>query len=202
MSASTLHYILPDSARLVFDAGNAEALHGARPAADELVAKQRTAARSGIAQLCRGLAARDPDALFAAAREFAHCDWPLYEAQAYEDAAIVLAAGGRGTGAREALESAVRLYTRLGASWGTARAVARIRRYGIRRGVRGPGNRPKTGWASLTETERSVAVQAADGSSNADIAAQMSCRGAPFNRMCRAFCPNSACAHGGISPPP
>jgi DNA-binding CsgD family transcriptional regulator len=39
--------------------------------------------------------------------------------------------------------------------------------------VRGPRNRPKTGWASLTETERSVAVQVADGSSNADIAAQM-----------------------------
>ncbi len=173
MSASTLHYILPDIARLAFDAGDTEALHGARTAADELVAKQWTAARSGIAQLCRGLADRDPDTLFAAAREFAHCDWPLYEAQAYEDAAIVLAAGGRGAEAREALESAVRLYTRLGASWDTARAVARIRRYGIRRGVRGPRNRPKTGWASLTETERSVAVQVADGSSNADIAAQM-----------------------------
>ncbi|MGW4069752.1 AAA family ATPase [Nocardia grenadensis] len=86
---------------------------------------------------------------------------------------VELAAGGRGADAREALESAVQLYTRLGASWDTARAVARIRRYGIRRGVRGPRNRPKTGWASLTDTERSVAVQVADGSSNADIAAQM-----------------------------
>ncbi|MEV3965356.1 AAA family ATPase [Nocardia sp. NPDC050193] len=173
MSASTLHYILPDIARLAFDAGDAEALHSARAAADDLVAKQWTAARSGIAQLCRGLADRDPDALFAAAREFARCEWPLYEAQAYENAATVLAAGGRGADAREALESAVQLYTRLGASWDTGRAVARIRRYGIRRGVRGPRNRPKTGWASLTDTERSVAVQVADGSSNADIAAQM-----------------------------
>ncbi|MET8795744.1 AAA family ATPase [Nocardia sp. NPDC004568] len=173
MSASTLHYLLPDIARLAFDTGDSEALHGARTAADEVVAKQWTASRSGIAQLCRGLADRDPEALFAAAREFARCDWPLYEAQAYEDAAIVLAESGRGTDARDALESAVQLYTRLGASWDTARAVARIRRYGIRRGVRGPRNRPKTGWASLTDTERSVAVQVADGSSNADIAAQM-----------------------------
>ncbi len=173
MSASTLHYILPDIARLAFDAGDTEALHGARTAAEEVVARQWTASRSGIAQLCRGLADRDPEALFAAAREFARCDWPLYEAKAYEDAAIVLAAGGRGADARDALESAVQLYTRLGASWDTARAVARIRRYGIRRGVRGPRNRPKTGWASLTDTERSVAVQVADGSSNAEIAAQM-----------------------------
>ncbi len=173
MSASTLHYILPDIARLAFDTGEAAALHGARTAADELVARQRTSSRSGIAQLCRGLADRDPDALFAAAREFAGCDWPLYEAQAYENAAIVLAAGGRGADARDALESAVQLYTRLGATWDTARAVARIRRYGIRRGVRGPRNRPKTGWASLTDTERSVAVQVAGGCSNADIAAHM-----------------------------
>ncbi len=173
MSASTLHYILPDIARLAFDTGDTDALHSARTAADDLVAKQWTAARAGIAQLCGGLAERDPEALFAAAREFSRCEWPLYEAQAYEGAAIVLAAGGRGADAREALESAVQLYTRLGASWDTARAVARIRRYGIRRGVRGPRNRPKTGWASLTDTERSVAVQVADGSSNADIAAQM-----------------------------
>ncbi|GGL33271.1 LuxR family transcriptional regulator [Nocardia jinanensis] len=173
MSASTLHYILPDIARLAFDAGDEEAMGVAWAAAEELVSKQSTASRSGIAQLCRGLAEKDPDAIFAAAREFARCDWPLYEAQAYEDGAIVLAAGDRGADARDALESAVQLYTRLGASWDIARAVARVRRYGIRRGVRGPRNRPKTGWASLTETERAVAVQVADGCSNADIAAQM-----------------------------
>ncbi|NUP27667.1 MAG: hypothetical protein HOQ44_13420, partial [Nocardia sp.] len=173
MSASTLHYILPDIARLAFDAGDGAALRGALVAAEESVARQSTASRSGIAQLCRGLAGSDPDALFAAAREFARCDWPLYQAQAYENAAIVLAAGGRGTDARDALESAVQLYSGLGASWDTARAVARVRRYGIRRGVRGPRNRPKTGWASLTDTERAVAVQVAEGSSNADIAAQM-----------------------------
>lgn len=173
MSASTLHYIIPDIARLAFDAGDETALRGALAAAEELVAKQSTASRSGIAQLCLGLAERDPDALFAAAREFARCEWPLYQAQAYEDAAIVLAAGGRGVDARDALESAVQLYSRLGASWDTARAVARVRRYGIRRGVRGPRNRPKTGWASLTDTERAVAVQVAEGHSNADIAAQM-----------------------------
>ncbi|WP_327148048.1 ATP-binding protein [Nocardia sp. NBC_01329] len=173
MSASTLHYIIPDIARLAFDAGDEEALRGALSAAQGLVAKQSTASRTGIAYLCRGLAEHDPEALFAAAREFARSDWPLYEAQAFENAAIVLAAGGRGADARDALESAVQLYSRLGASWDTARAVARVRRYGIRRGVRGPRNRPKTGWASLTDTERAVAVQVAEGSSNADIAAQM-----------------------------
>lgn len=173
MSASTLHYIVPDIARLAFDAGDQEALRLARQAADHLVSTQSTTSRNGIALLCRGLAEQDPDDLAAAAREFGRCEWPLYRAQAYENAAVVLAAGGRNADARDALESAVQLYTGLGASWDCARAVARIRRYGIRRGVRGPRNRPKSGWASLTETERAVAVQVAEGCSNADIAAQM-----------------------------
>lgn len=173
MSSSTLHYIFPDIARLAFDAGDEDALRGALLAADELVSNQATASRTGIALLCRGLAEHDPEHLYAAARAFGRCGWPLYEAHAHENVAVLLAAGGRGNEAREALETAVALYTRLGASWDCARAAARVRRYGVRRGVRGPRNRPKTGWASLTDTERAVALQVAEGCSNADIAAQM-----------------------------
>jgi DNA-binding CsgD family transcriptional regulator len=39
--------------------------------------------------------------------------------------------------------------------------------------VRGRRNRPKSGWAALTDTERKVAALVAEGCSNADMAAQM-----------------------------
>lgn len=173
LTAPTLYYIFPDIARLAADVGDDDAARSVVASAEALVVREPTAARNGTALLCRGLAERDPAALVAAARAFREAGRPLYEAQAFENAAVVLAAAGRGAEARTALDAAVELYTRLGASWDTARAVARVRPYGIRRGVRGPRNRPKSGWAALTDTERKVAGLVAEGFSNSDIAAQM-----------------------------
>ncbi|MGV9970174.1 ATP-binding protein [Nocardia beijingensis] len=173
LTASTLHYIYPDIARLAADVGDDDAARSVAAAADELLARQETAARSGTALLCRALAEGAPEMLVAAADAFRRSGWPLYEAQAYENAAVLLAASKRETEARGALDAAIGLYGRLGASWDSARAAARVRPYGIRRGVRGRRNRPKSGWAALTDTERRVATLVAEGCSNSDIAAQM-----------------------------
>lgn len=173
LAAATLHYIFPDVARLAADIGDAHAARSIAASADLLVTRQPTASRTGTALLCRSLADSDPDGLLAAAHAFRQSGRPLFEAQAHENAAVLLAAAGRGSESRTALDAAVELYSGLGASWDSARALARVRPYGIRRGVRGPRNRPKTGWAALTDTERKVAVQVADGLSNTDIAAQM-----------------------------
>jgi DNA-binding CsgD family transcriptional regulator len=59
------------------------------------------------------------------------------------------------------------------AVWDAARADARLRAHGIRRGAHGPRRRPKSGWAALTETERKVAALLAEGLSNPDIAPRM-----------------------------
>ncbi|WP_433760166.1 helix-turn-helix transcriptional regulator [Nocardia sp. CA-135398] len=173
LTTATLYYIFPDIARLAADVGDEKAARSVVAASAEMARRQPTAARTGTALLCRGVAERDPSILRTAAADFRRAGRPFYEAQAYENAALLFAADGRGSDARGALDAAVALYTGLGASWDTARAVARMRPYGIRRGVRGPRNRPKSGRAALTDTERKVAALVAEGFSNSDIAAQM-----------------------------
>ncbi|MEU0503397.1 AAA family ATPase [Nocardia sp. NPDC005998] len=173
LTSPTLYYIYPDIARLAADVGDEKAARSVVMASAESARRQPTAARTGTAMLCRGVAERDPAVLRTAAAEFRRAGRPFYEAQAYENAAVLFAADGAGSDARSALDAAVELYSGLGASWDIARAVARMRPYGIRRGVRGPRNRPKSGRAALTDTERKVAALVAEGFSNADIAAQM-----------------------------
>ncbi|MEV6139416.1 AAA family ATPase [Nocardia sp. NPDC051990] len=173
LTAPTLYYIFPDIARLAADVGDEQAARSVVAASAELARRQPTASRTGTALLCRGVAERDPAILRMAAADFRKAGRPFYEAQAHENAALLFAADGSAADARGALDAAVELYTGLGASWDTARAVARMRPYGIRRGVRGPRNRPKSGRAALTDTERKVAALVADGFSNSDIAAQM-----------------------------
>ncbi len=173
LTASTLHYIFPDIARLAAEVGDDAAARTVVAGADELLARQQTAGRTGTALLCRGLAAADPQGLAAAADAFQRSGWPWYEAQAHENAAVLLAASGREAEARRALDTAIGIYGRLGASWDSARAAARVGPHGIRLGVRGPRNRPKTGWAALTQTERKVAALVTEGCSDSDIAAQM-----------------------------
>jgi DNA-binding CsgD family transcriptional regulator len=102
-----------------------------------------------------------------------HAGRPLLEAQAREHAAEALAAAGHGPEARLQLDAAQDHYARLGASWDAARADARLRAHGIRRGVHGERKRPKAGWAALTDTEKTVAALLAEGRSNPDIGARM-----------------------------
>jgi DNA-binding NarL/FixJ family response regulator len=138
-----------------------------------LAAGQPTHSLDGTAQLCRGLAQPDPDLLLVSADSFHRAGWPLYEGHALENAAAVLARLDRVPEARTALNRAIGCYTGLDAAWDIARAEARLRTAGIRRGKQGPRKRPKHGWAALTNTEHKVALLVAEGRSNPDIAARM-----------------------------
>jgi len=65
-------------------------------------------------------------------------------------------------------------YGLLDATWDAARADARCQAHGLRRGAHGPQQRPRSGWASLTETELRIAALVAEGMSSPDIARRMS----------------------------
>ncbi len=122
---------------------------------------------------CDALLGGEPEPLLAAIDEARKADFPIFLAEALEDAAAVLAGRAALDGAQEALGEAVEIYTALGADWDVRRADARLRALGLRRGVRGPRDRPTRGWAALTPTEQRVAHFVTTGMSNVDIADQL-----------------------------
>jgi DNA-binding CsgD family transcriptional regulator len=131
------------------------------------------ASLAGVALRCRGLLNDDPVVLVRAVDAFRAGPRPLELALACEDAARALGAAGRVGEARPLFDDALGLYERLEAAWDMARAAARLRGLGIRRGRRGPRQRSKSGWDSLTTTERKVVQLVAEGLSNPEIAERM-----------------------------
>ena len=123
----------------------------------------------GAALRCQGLAEDDAHVLAAAVDAYAAASRPLELALTSEDAAAAFVRQGDPGRARPLLEQAIAIYERLGAARDLARADAVLRLAGVRRGVRGPRNRPQFGWQSLTPTERTVADLVADGLSNPQI---------------------------------
>jgi DNA-binding CsgD family transcriptional regulator len=97
---------------------------------------------------------------------------PLAHASALEDLGRVLAHRGDHSSAIAALDRALTISTRVGASWDAARVRGRLRRLGVRRHP-AKIDRPKTGWAALTEAESMVANLAARGCTNREIADQL-----------------------------
>jgi DNA-binding CsgD family transcriptional regulator len=92
---------------------------------------------------------------------------PLELALAAEDAGAAAARKGA-EDAVPLLRQALEVQERLGAARDAARVEARLRELGVRRGRRGV-RRPRTGWESLTPTERTVVDLAAEGLSNPQI---------------------------------
>jgi DNA-binding NarL/FixJ family response regulator len=169
-----MHHLCPDIARLAIALDRPKLAHRV---ADEMAAvaarETKSAAIQGTAALCRGVADGDVDRLMAAVVAYRQAGRPLYQAHAYENAAVLLAKGRRRSQAHAALATAVELYAGLDAAWDAGRTGQRIRQVGIRGGVSGPRRRPKTGWDALTPTERKVAALVAEGHSNPTIATRM-----------------------------
>ncbi|WP_067903527.1 helix-turn-helix transcriptional regulator [Nocardia vaccinii] len=153
----------------------AELIEGtvAAAAAESLVESLSTPGDPTTVLLFRGLADGDVDRVAEAVAEFARSERPRFAALAGENLAEMLVRNGRTAEACAALEAAVRRYEALGTVPESARVRARLRELGVRRGARGPRRRPKTGWDALTATEDKVAVQVAQGCSNAEIAEKM-----------------------------
>jgi DNA-binding CsgD family transcriptional regulator len=122
---------------------------------------------------CRGLLTADADLLHAAATAYLDVPRPFERAHALADAAVALAAGHE-MEARRCHAAATELFAGLGAEAETARLNARLRGAGLRVGNRGRRpQRPASGWAALTGTERSVASLTAEGLTNPEIAGRL-----------------------------
>ncbi len=173
LAGSTVYYAYPDVARLAVAVGDRQVLDETTTAAETLDARYSTLSRRGTVLLCRGLSLDEPELLEQSAQAFHGAGRPLYEGQAREELAVVLARQGRTAAARTALDAAVRSYSGMDAQWDISRAESRLREHGVRRGSRGPRKRPKTGWQALTPTEQKVAELVAQGGSNSEIATRM-----------------------------
>jgi len=167
------HYLLPDLAALAVPLGEAAAARQAVADLDRYLADREVPSLHRSARFATAILDGDPGALLGVAAAYAAVGRPLLESQAREHAADLLAVAGRTGEAKIQLDAAQDCYARLDAVWDAARADARLRAHGIRRGVHGPRRRPKSGWAALTETEQKVAALLAEGLSNPDIAARM-----------------------------
>jgi DNA-binding CsgD family transcriptional regulator len=166
---SELPVLAPDLARLA-------ALTGAGEHASEVAATVSALASSdpspwlaGVARRCEAFAADDIALSMAAADHARVSPRPLDRASTLEQAAAALARAGRASEARALLDEALVLYERLGANRDIARVAATLRLLGVRRGIRGVRSRPRTGWQSLTDTERRVVELVVEGLSNPRI---------------------------------
>jgi DNA-binding CsgD family transcriptional regulator len=166
-----LSYLCPEIARLAALIGAPEQIARIATVQERLAARHPAANLRAVAALCRGVASQDTEALLGAAEAYRRAGRSLYEGYAYELAAGVLATERRAAAAHAALDTALERYDLLDASWDIDRAAKVLRQAGFRR--RRVRQRPRTGFDSLTDTERKIAGLVADGHSSPDIAAEL-----------------------------
>jgi DNA-binding CsgD family transcriptional regulator len=149
---------------------------GNRPLAGEVVVTMEHLARSndelpGLASSAihaRGLFEEDLHALQVAASGHVHV-WA--RASAAEDAGRLATSSDHAV-ARSFFTEARAGYQEAGAARDISRVVRALRRCS-QHGKRGPGSRPVSGWASLTDAERRVALTVAEGRTNLEAAAML-----------------------------
>ena len=138
--------------------------------AQELTSSPKSRA---TADLCRGMIDDDATRLHAAYERFDAHDAPLDALFAAEELAVVLARHGDLEEARAVFNATADRYAAMDSVGDLRRLQGRVRPYGIRRGPRAMSRRPATGWAALTETERTVVELVAEGRSNPEIATRL-----------------------------
>ncbi|MFD7787632.1 LuxR C-terminal-related transcriptional regulator [Streptomyces nojiriensis] len=167
-------WVLSEIVRLALECGESAT---ARAAVESCARSARALAEypgPALALLrCRGLFAQDPELLAQAVVRGERGGWPLVLGQTLEDLAVARAWHGDLAGARSALTRAVAVYEGPGARWDIARADARLRSLGVRRGSRSARRRPASGWEALTPAELKVALLVAQGRSNPEIASAL-----------------------------
>ncbi len=161
----------PDLVRLCRRTGDINRARSVTAEVEQVASRAGTPSTRGAALWCRGLAEDDMDVLVEAVTELRAGPRPLERALAAEDAASALARAARTDEAVAFLDEALDGFARLHAARDVARANARLRELGVRRGRAGPrADRSRPGWGSLTPTETSVVALVAEGMANREVA--------------------------------
>lgn len=169
--ASDRPWALSEAVRLALEDRDAATARSALAACARAAAALPEQPGPALALLrCRGLFAQDPELL---AESAALARGGLVAGQTLEDLAVARAWHGDLPAARSALAGAVASYELLGARWDIARADARLRSLGVRRGSRAARRRPARGWEALTPAELKVALLVARGRTNPEIASAL-----------------------------
>ncbi len=159
----------PDLVRLALAAGDRSRAEQVTAAVEGVARGSNVASQQGAALRCRGLLAGDSALLARASASYSQAGRPLGAALAHEESGVLLALEGRVETAIAPLEAAAAAFERLDAGRDLARAEATLRQLGVRRGKRGTRGRPRTGWASLTDTEVRIVELVSEGLSNPQI---------------------------------
>jgi DNA-binding CsgD family transcriptional regulator len=159
----------PDLVRLALASGERARAEQVAAAVADVAARNDVPSIAGSALRCRGLVEGDLALLRSAVDAYAQGPRPLELALAAEDAGVACARHGEVDSAVPLLAQALAGYESLEAGRDTARAEARLRDLGVRRGRRGARRRPPTGWESLTRTEHRVVDLVVEGLSNPKI---------------------------------
>jgi DNA-binding CsgD family transcriptional regulator/tetratricopeptide (TPR) repeat protein len=162
----------PDAMRLALAAGD-DALV-ARIARDTAaVPLARIPGSAPAARTVAAMAAGNADEAGAAALDYRALGHLTGEMTGWEEAACLAAAAGDADQARTMAVRCDSLASALGALTVERRLAARLRRLGLRQGVRGRRGRPETGWEALTRTELQVAELVGRGLTSPQVAARL-----------------------------
>jgi DNA-binding CsgD family transcriptional regulator len=163
--------VAPDLVRAALRAGRADVAARIAQRCSEIAARADHQLYDAIDLQCRGLLAADGEALADAAARLGSLGRPFDAARAAHDAAAALAQVDAGR-ARTMLRDAVAVYEAVDARLWLDHADADADRLGLALPPR-RRRRPRSGWASLTATERLVVAAVADGLTNAEIGARL-----------------------------
>lgn len=126
-----------------------------------------------LALRCQGLAAGEAEPVIEAVAFARRAPLLIEHTGACEDAAGLLAKGGRRDESAALLAEALERYEQAGADAWAGRVRAQLRNLGVRPGPRGPRQRPAGGWESLTATERAVSLLVTEGLTNGAVARRL-----------------------------
>ena len=163
----------PDAVRLALAAGADAAARSVTVDAERMAERTGSRLYEGVALRCRGLAESDAGVLLDAVDALRHTARPVESGFACEDAAVALGRDGRVGEGVSLMKEALEAYEAVAATRDIARAEAALRDLGLRPGRRGPRPRQRTGWGSLTRSERDVVDLVVQGLTNAEIGARL-----------------------------